>query len=77
MEVIVFQLLWDLGMNIDDMGDREKVRAKLDEIEEQFDLVLISERFQESVLLMADTLCWDMADVVFQKQLERVKSEVC
>ena len=30
----------------------------------QFDLVMLQDRFDESLVLLADALCWDLKDVV-------------
>ena len=57
------QLLWDLGMDGEDTLDRDKVEEFVAAAEEEFDLVLIAEEFEESVVLMQDMLCWPDEDV--------------
>ena len=54
-------MLWDLGL--DDFDDVEAVRNKIEELEEQFNLVMILERFEESLVLMKSELCWDFSDI--------------
>ena len=38
----------------------------------QFDLVLILERFDESLVLLQDLMCWPTEDIVYLKQNERI-----
>jgi len=45
-------------MEAEDLDDMEKVKAKVEEIENKFDLVLITERWDESLVLLADLMCW-------------------
>jgi hypothetical protein len=68
------QLLWDLGLPYDQMDNASLVTEKIAKIEEEFDLVLIVEHFEESLILMKDLLCWNMEDVVFLKQNERMQT---
>ena len=35
---------------------------------QEFDLVLIAERMDESLILMKDLLCWDLKDLTYLKQ---------
>ena len=35
------------------------IQTKIEEIEATFDLVLITEKFPESVVLLKDLLCWE------------------
>ena len=55
------QMLWDLGL--DDVENEELVRQKIEEVEKSFDLVMIAEQFDESLVLMRETLCWDFEDL--------------
>jgi len=64
-------LLWDLGMDVKDLDDMEKVKAKVAEVKERFDLVMITERWDESLVLLADVMCWSLEEVVYLKQNER------
>ena len=42
------------------------------ELDAQFDLVLILERFDESLVLLQDLMCWPTEDIVYLKQNERI-----
>lgn len=65
------QELWDLGMSANDMESRELVQRKINETEKEFDLVMIVERFDESMVLLQDLLCWELEDLTYLKQNER------
>ena len=36
---------------------------KINEIDETFDLVLLTEKYNESIILLKDLLCWDYNDL--------------
>lgn len=58
------QMLWDAGLPASAMDNATAVRAKIDEMEDTFGLVMMAERFDESMVLLRDFLCWDFGDVV-------------
>ena len=62
------QHLFDFGMNQKDMDDDEKVKSKIGELDTEFDLVMITEYFDESLLLLRKLLCWRMDDIVYLMQ---------
>ena len=57
------QQLWDLGTTDIEMEDAGTVQAKITKFDSEFDLVLIAEYFDESLVLLAAKLCWDLSDV--------------
>eukprot|EP00092_Neocalanus_flemingeri_P001950 GFUD01002081.1.p1 GENE.GFUD01002081.1~~GFUD01002081.1.p1 ORF type:complete len:386 (+),score=88.88 GFUD01002081.1:41-1198(+) len=59
------QMLWDLGL--DEVENEELVRQKMNEVALEFDLVMIAEYFDESLVLMKETLGWDYEDVTSLK----------
>ena len=61
------QMLWDFGLSQNDFENDTAVQAKIEEIEATFDLVLITEKFSESVVLLKDLLCWDFNDMTSLK----------
>ncbi|KAK8735426.1 hypothetical protein OTU49_005382 [Cherax quadricarinatus] len=64
------QMLFDFGYP-DDMSVSELRRA-IEELEKLFDLVMISEHMDESLVLMRHLLCWSLHDVVvFAKNARR------
>ena len=42
------------------------------ELDRQFDLVLILEYFDESLILLQNLMCWSTEDLVYLKQNERI-----
>lgn len=58
------QMLFDLGMKTSDMLNREKITRYIEFIDSIFDLVMISEKMDESLVLLKNALCWGVDDVV-------------
>ncbi|XP_063853419.1 galactosylceramide sulfotransferase-like isoform X1 [Scylla paramamosain] len=64
------QMLFDLGYPAD--LTVTELRRALDEVDRRFDLVLIAERMDESLILLRHFLCWSLYDVVvFTKNARR------
>ncbi|XP_059678814.1 galactose-3-O-sulfotransferase 2 [Gavia stellata] len=57
-------MTFDFGFNPDGEVSAERVQLMLKAIEASFDLLLISEYFDESMLLLKEMLCWDLDSVV-------------
>ncbi|NXR33955.1 G3ST2 sulfotransferase, partial [Zosterops hypoxanthus] len=57
-------ITFDFGFNPDGDASPERVQLMLNAIEASFDLVLISEYFDESMVLLKELLCWDLDSVV-------------
>jgi len=68
------QMLWDSGLNAQLMDNITAVHNKIEEMENTFDLVLMAERFDESMILLKNKLCWDYQDVVNFKLNARKES---
>ena len=60
-------LLCDFGIPKQKFKDLEFIDAKIKEIDDNFDLILIQERFDESMILLKDLLCWDNTDLLHLK----------
>ena len=58
------QMLWDSGLAAAAMDNRTAVDNKIAEMDDTFGLVMIAERWDESVILLRDLLCWDYSDVI-------------
>ena len=67
----VDETLWDLGLNYKKLGDQESVSQKIQKIEMEMDLVLITEMFNESIIMLKDRLCWNLEDMTYIRQNER------
>jgi len=61
-------LLYDLGLNWTDYRNPIAVESKIKELDANFHLVMIMERFEESLILMQDMLCWNLEDMTFVMQ---------
>nr|XP_023699936.1 galactose-3-O-sulfotransferase 2-like [Paramormyrops kingsleyae] len=59
-------LAFDFGFSDGSIGSDEETQAKLaiSMIEKNFDLILLSEYFDESMILLKNALCWTLDDVV-------------
>lgn len=54
------QQLYDLGLPLVDLYKLDAIKDRIKEMEKEFDLVLFSEMFDESMVLLADKLCWPL-----------------
>ena len=57
------QMLYDFGLDENQLDHKGRVAGKIKEIEENFDFVMIAEYFSESLVLLKHQLCWDLLDV--------------
>jgi len=69
------QMLWDAGLPLKAMDNITAVRAKIEEMEDTFDLVMVAERWDESMVLLRNLLCWEFSDVVNFKLNARKESK--
>ncbi|XP_054840104.1 galactose-3-O-sulfotransferase 2-like isoform X2 [Eublepharis macularius] len=58
-------MTFDFGYNHNGNFSAKHIQLMLQAIEAEFDLLLISEYFDESMVLLKETLCWDLDDVTF------------
>ena len=68
-------MLFDLGLNHKQLDNQTLVREKIQEIEADFDLVMIAEYFYESLILLRHELCWKLQDVTSFTLNARIKSD--
>ena len=55
--------LYDLGLDTEEMFEQEDVLRKIQSLDQEFDQVLILEKLEESLVLMAQSLCWSLDQV--------------
>ena len=55
-------MFYDLGFDNTRDGDVDYVRESIDSIDAMFDLVLVSDYFDESMVLLSELLCWPIED---------------
>ncbi|XP_065564357.1 galactosylceramide sulfotransferase-like isoform X1 [Artemia franciscana] len=70
------QMLFDLGFPIEDFDNEEKVKKFVEEVEQNFDLVMVTDKMEESIVLLKHLLCWDYRDLVFLKRNSRAKNKI-
>lgn len=68
--------LFDLGLETADLSetkDKERVLAKIDEIDKRFGMVIILERLDESLIILRDFLKWSTEDIIYIKKNFQMK----
>lgn len=77
-------MLFDFGMDETDFNNKTKIYETIQMIHNNFDLVMIAERLDESLVLLRQLLCWDWSDMVVlsanvrvakQRKLRRLSNE--
>jgi len=61
------QMLWDFGLDEKHFENVTYIKSKIEEIDSTFALVLLTEKFDESMVLLKDLLCWDYRDMTSLK----------
>ena len=57
-------ILFDFGMNPEDYGNKKKLENLISEIDQTFDLIMILEDFNESMVLLKNGLSWNYEDLL-------------
>ena len=63
----------ELGLAPTLVSDLDAVRRFISELDAHFDLVLVNERFRESLVLMSDVLCLPLENVTSVSQKVRLQ----
>ena len=58
----------DLGIKTEDFDNAQKVDSHVERLSREFDLVLLMEYFDESLLLLRKMMCWSYEDILYLKQ---------
>lgn len=58
------QIAFDLGVNATNFDNEALIMEEIKKLDSDFDLVLIAERMEESLILLADLLCWPLDHVI-------------
>ncbi|KAK4819703.1 hypothetical protein QYF61_010797 [Mycteria americana] len=70
-------IMWfDFGYDNNAEDNKKYIQAVLKEIEQNFHLILIADYFDESMILLKHTLCWDLDDVIYFKLNSRSQDTV-
>jgi hypothetical protein len=67
------QMMFDLGMNVSDFTKPFTVKEYIDKLDSIFDLVMLSEKMDESLVLLKHLLCWTTDDVIAFKVFYLIK----
>ncbi|XP_078361539.1 galactosylceramide sulfotransferase-like [Oculina patagonica] len=68
-------LLFDLGLSFKYYQNLTAVNEYIQFLDKEFDLVMIMDYFDESLVLMKRLLCWEMDDILYLKLNERQDKE--
>ncbi|XP_022112249.1 galactose-3-O-sulfotransferase 2-like [Acanthaster planci] len=69
-------MLYGLGLPKAALADPHAVDRKIEDLKGQFDLVMITEYFDESLVLLRHLMCWELDDIVYFVHNARSKSAV-
>ncbi|XP_029472024.1 galactose-3-O-sulfotransferase 2-like [Rhinatrema bivittatum] len=58
-------MTFDFGFNHNGNSSAKDAQLNIEAIENMFDLILIAEYFDESMILLKEALCWNLDDVVY------------
>ncbi|KAG0723106.1 Galactosylceramide sulfotransferase [Chionoecetes opilio] len=58
------QMTWDFGIPREDLNNLTAVHELVREADDHFGLVMVSDRMEESLVLLAQYLCWELSDVL-------------
>ena len=56
-------MLFNLGLPSSQLTNKTAVKAKIEELDNRFHLVMITELFDESITMLRRELCWSFSDV--------------
>ena len=68
-------MMFDLGFSFEYFQNLTAVKEYIQFLDAEFDLVMIMDYFDESLLLMKRLLCWDIEDILYVKLNERQDKE--
>lgn len=72
-------MFFDIGFDVNRAGEEAYVASAIQEMDKHFTLILLTDFFDESLILMKHLLCWDWDDIVyikFKMRIEEAKAEV-
>lgn len=65
-------MMFDLGLSFEYFQNLSAVTEYIQFLDKEFDLVMIMDYFDESLVLMKRLLCWEIDDIVYVKLNERL-----
>lgn len=73
MNLVQSGMFYDLGYDFVDTENDKTIQKSIKELEDEFQIVLIMEYFDESLVLLKLELCWQVDDILYIKQNQRLK----
>ncbi|XP_781324.4 galactosylceramide sulfotransferase isoform X1 [Strongylocentrotus purpuratus] len=73
-QVLWNQQMFDLGLDTAYFSNPEIIEETLSRLDSELDLVMITEYYDESLLVLKDILCWEMDDILYTQRLVRNSS---
>ncbi|XP_002740269.1 galactosylceramide sulfotransferase-like [Saccoglossus kowalevskii] len=64
--------IFDVGLDLKDYDNETIVDYVIDRASKEFDLVMIAEYFDESLILLKNVMCWELEDILYMQQNKRV-----
>lgn len=58
------QMAWDMGLSPDIFEDTVAMKREIERLDNEFDLVMMAHRMDESLVLLMDLLNWSVKDVI-------------
>ncbi|XP_020602807.1 galactosylceramide sulfotransferase-like [Orbicella faveolata] len=65
---------FDLGLEPEEFDNTEVIKNFITSVEKDFELVLIMEYFDESLILLKQLFCWSLDDIFYLKHNSRLRS---
>ncbi|XP_054752735.2 galactosylceramide sulfotransferase-like [Lytechinus pictus] len=69
--VVHNQQFFDLGLDTKYSTDWVKIDRTIRKLDKELDLVMITEYYDESLILLRDLLCWTTEDILYTKRMVR------
>ncbi|XP_072049293.1 galactosylceramide sulfotransferase-like [Amphiura filiformis] len=63
--------IYDLGLDIKDFKNDTIINATIRRLGKEFNMILLAEYFDESLVILAKELCWEFEDIVYIKKNSR------
>ena len=64
-------MFYDLGLESKDFDNKERIRKAIEQLDGEFDLIMMKEYFEESLVLLKRLTCLELDDLVYFNQNER------
>lgn len=69
-------MLFDLGLSDDKKDDINFIKEMIAKLDGYFDLVLVTEYFEESLILFKELMCWELDDIAYFVVNARAKNSI-